>query len=250
MSSTGIVIAAAQITPVGHDIQANVERHVRVIEQAARQGVDFLVFPELSLTGYERKTASQNSLLPNDSRLVPLRKATAQTGISILAGMPLSSTGKPLIAALVIGAGRDDVLYTKRYLHEGEDQAFQAGSGGALLLLENERIALAICADTSHPEHAVSAAQAGASLYVTSALITPGGFEADTARLRSYAQIHGFPVLLANHVGETGGWLATGRSTFWLPDGEIVIQAPHDREALVIASRSGSTWQGRVVLLN
>lgn len=64
MSSTGIVIAAAQITPVGHDIQANVERHVRVIEQAARQGVDFLVFPELSLTGYERKTASQNALLP------------------------------------------------------------------------------------------------------------------------------------------------------------------------------------------
>ena len=55
---------------------------------------------------------------------------------------------------------------------------------------------------------------------------------------------------LANHVGETGGRLATGRSTFWLPDGEIVIQAPHDREALVIASRNGYTWQGRVVLLS
>ncbi|GGM05876.1 carbon-nitrogen hydrolase family protein [Pseudomonas asuensis] len=250
MNSTGIVIAAAQITPVAHDIQANVERHIHVVELASRHGVDFLVFPELSLTGYEREAAGRNAFSPSDPRLLPLREAAVRAGISVLAGMPLESSGKPFIAALVLSPGRDDLLYTKQYLHEGEELVFQPGSGGPMVSLKNEHIALAVCADTSRPEHAARAAQAGASLYIASALITAGGFDTDTTQLRSYAQTYGFPVLMANHVGETGGWLTIGRSTFWSAEGEVIIQGPQDGEALIVISGEGSMWQGHVVLLD
>jgi predicted amidohydrolase len=250
MSSTSSVIAAAQLTPVAHCIEANVAQHVEVIEVAARHGVNLLVFPELSLTGYESDTAAQNAILPDDIRLTPLRTAALRAGLSIMVGLPVLSSEKPFIGALVMGPDHDDLLYTKQYLHEGEDLVFQPGQGGPMLEFGHERLALAVCADTTHPEHAASAAQQGASMYMVSALITPGGFAADSAQLQAYARSHRFPVLLANHVGRTGEWATAGRSTFWSCNGEIVVQGPHDRGALVIGARCAGSWQGQVVLLD
>ncbi|MBL8056797.1 MAG: hypothetical protein JNK29_08870, partial [Anaerolineales bacterium] len=34
------------------DVRANLEKHLALIDQAAQQGVQLLLFPELSLTGY------------------------------------------------------------------------------------------------------------------------------------------------------------------------------------------------------
>jgi predicted amidohydrolase len=44
---------AAQPLAVGGDIDANVLEHSRLARAAAREGASVLVFPELSLTGYE-----------------------------------------------------------------------------------------------------------------------------------------------------------------------------------------------------
>ena len=46
-------VAAAQSTSVPLDVVANVRNHLRFLEAAAQHGVQWLVFPELSLTGYE-----------------------------------------------------------------------------------------------------------------------------------------------------------------------------------------------------
>jgi predicted amidohydrolase len=46
-------IAVAQTCPVEGDVQANVEQHLRLAEAAAAEGARIVVFPELSLTGYE-----------------------------------------------------------------------------------------------------------------------------------------------------------------------------------------------------
>ena len=47
-------VRVAAATPVVHvaDPAANAEEHARLIHQAGEAGVDLLVFPELSLTGY------------------------------------------------------------------------------------------------------------------------------------------------------------------------------------------------------
>lgn len=48
-----IVIAAAQSISRPGDIEANVREHLRFITAAHAARVQMLVFPELSLTGYE-----------------------------------------------------------------------------------------------------------------------------------------------------------------------------------------------------
>lgn len=46
-------IGLAQIYPKLGDVAANLDKHLAYIEQADQAGVDLIVFPELSLTGYQ-----------------------------------------------------------------------------------------------------------------------------------------------------------------------------------------------------
>lgn len=69
-------IAAAQSQSVAHDIAANVAIHRSFVHAAG--GVDLLVFPELSLVGYELDGASRAAIAPSDPRLEPLQRARVQ----------------------------------------------------------------------------------------------------------------------------------------------------------------------------
>jgi predicted amidohydrolase len=46
-------ICAAQTRPVRGDIQTNIDNHKKLIDLAVSNGADIIIFPELSLTGYE-----------------------------------------------------------------------------------------------------------------------------------------------------------------------------------------------------
>ncbi len=52
-------IAAAQVASVGGDITGNIRTHAAAIGSAAERGVSVLVFPELSLVGYEPDLADE-----------------------------------------------------------------------------------------------------------------------------------------------------------------------------------------------
>ena len=57
-------IALAQINTRLGDIQANLEKHLALAKQARKAGMDLLVFPELSLTGYVLQDLAAVCLLP------------------------------------------------------------------------------------------------------------------------------------------------------------------------------------------
>ena len=57
-------ISLAQIAPHLGDIQKNFTRHCELIAQAKSEGIDLLVFPELSLTGYTLKDMAQEVARP------------------------------------------------------------------------------------------------------------------------------------------------------------------------------------------
>ncbi|MDQ7033258.1 MAG: nitrilase-related carbon-nitrogen hydrolase [Anaerolineae bacterium] len=46
-------IGLAQMYPKLGDVQANLDSHLQFIEQAKAKDVDLLIFPELSMTGYQ-----------------------------------------------------------------------------------------------------------------------------------------------------------------------------------------------------
>jgi predicted amidohydrolase len=244
-----VVWAAAQSLSVAGDVAANVRRHLRFMEIAAEQGVGFLLFPELSLTGYEPAMARELALTELDSRLQPLiSKAQALKMVTVIGAPVLSRTGDDVqIAALTFGLGVGARVYTKQHLHSGEESVFTVGSGGASVDFEEERVHLAVCADFSHGAHAQKAATAGATLYGASVLISDAGYANDSGLLSGYARTHRMPVLMANHAGVTGGWQSSGRSALWADTGERVAEIAGADEGLLIASQVGGSWTARTL---
>ncbi|MFJ2364077.1 carbon-nitrogen hydrolase family protein [Pseudomonas sp. NPDC087697] len=246
---TTLIIAAAQSISIAGDLHANIARHQRFIQVAAEQGVQLLVFPELSLTGYERGLAAELAIAPDAAVLQPLRDQARELGVTAVVGMPirLSADAPVLIGALVLAADGSLGVYSKQHLHSGEEVAFAPGSGGSLLTMGDDTIALAVCADFSHASHAAAAADKGANIYAAGVLITEGGYAPDTALLQGYAGEHSMLVLMANHGGATGGWESAGRSAIWASDSSLIAAAPGTGDLLVIARRNASEWGGEVV---
>ncbi|MGR3966427.1 carbon-nitrogen hydrolase family protein [Pseudomonas sp. 910_23] len=246
---TALTLAAAQTLSIAGDVEANIARHRVFMQAAAEQGVQLLVFPELSLTGYEPTLAADLAIAPDAPVLAPLREMARELQLTAVVGMPirLAPQADVLIGALVLGADGSLAVYTKQHLHPGEDVAFAAGQGGEALEWGNDRIALAVCADFSHASHPRHAAQAGANVYAAGVLISEGGYAKDSALLQGYAAEHRLLVLMANHGGPSGGWACAGRSAIWAADGRLLAAVPGVGEALVIAHRDDEHWVGQVV---
>jgi len=133
-----LIIAAAQSTSVPGDISANVARHLRFGTMAAERGAQLLVFPELSLTGYELSIARSNAVRPDGSDLSPLRHLATDAQMTVVVGAPLlDDQGELHIAAFAIRSDGSVLTYTKEYVHQSEEGVFKSGPGGPALLVED-----------------------------------------------------------------------------------------------------------------
>jgi predicted amidohydrolase len=242
-------LAAAQSVSLAGDIEGNIAHHLRLMEAAADLGVNFLIFPELSLTGYEPALAQELAICADDPRLQPLRDLASARQMVTVVGAPLRGpvTGEVLIAALTFYVDHQLSVYTKQHLHAGEEAVFTAGDGGVAMQLGAEQLALAVCADFTQAVHPQAAAQSGATVYAASVLISVGGYPVDSAILSGYAREHRMAVLMANHGGPSGGWACAGRSALWAEDGQRVGEAAEAGDCLLLAQRTSEGWVARSV---
>ena len=243
-----LIIAAAQSSSVPGDIARNVAHHLRFGLVAAERGVQLLVFPELSLTGYELSLARANVVQLESPALDALRRLAKGAGMTIVVGGPMRGEGNVLhIAAFALRPDGSAATYTKEYVHQSEESVFTSGPGGPTLTVEDATVALAVCADASHAQHAARAATRGASLYAASVMITDDAYARKTGLLKGYAREHHIAVLMANYSGATGGEASAGKSAVWSENGELVAASAGREEELVIGVKRGEEWQGAVL---
>ncbi len=248
MKLVSLVIAAAQSASLAGDVPGNVSRHLRCGEIAAERGVRLLVFPELSLIGYELELAGEHVIHPDSSELDPLRRLARDACMTIVAGGPLPGEAGALhIGALAFRPDGTVSTYTKEHVHASEEHVFTSGPGGALLTIEQTSVALAICADASHPSHAAKAAAAGADVYAVGVMITEDAYARKTGLLAGYAREHKMAVVMANYSGVTGGEASAGKSAIWSEDGRVVAKSQGTDEELIIAERRAAGWAGAIV---
>jgi len=97
-----IRIAAAQTVSTAGDVAANVRMHTKFIATAHQARIDLLVFPELSLSGYELPLLRDCRLQPDDSRLTPIRDLAQTTRMTVVVGAALDrgESVAPSIAAI------------------------------------------------------------------------------------------------------------------------------------------------------
>ena len=136
-------ICVAQPSCVPYDVGANSVTHAATIRAVAARVV---VFPELSLTGYELDAPA---IRPDDPRLAPIIEACAETGSLALVGAPVEGeAGRPYIGMLAIDGTGAGVAYRKMWLGGAESDRFAPGPKPAVLDVDGWRLGLAICKDT------------------------------------------------------------------------------------------------------
>lgn len=246
---TVLRIAAAQSVSAAGDVDINIARHLRMMAVAAEHGVQLLVFPELSLSGYEIGLARNLAVHADDALFAPLRAQAQRCGMTVVVGAPILAEqgGAMFIAALALQPDGAMQVYRKRYLHAGEQDIFQAGTEDLTVAAAGTRVALAICADIVQPQHAARAARSLAQVYAAGVLIGASAYAAEAGMLRHYARDHQMIVLMANHGGPTGGWLPAGRSAIWAAGAAWSLAAPGAGNLLLLATREAGQWSGAVV---
>ena len=228
-------IAAAQFAPLRYSIQANIDKHLELFNGAIEQNVQLIVFPEMSITGYEREEAGQYAFVENDARLAVFQNMADFNGISILVGAPVKILDKLYIGAFYLSPNSLPALYTKQFLHNGEEVAFcQCSNYNPQIILEKERISIAICADICNTRHPQNAANVQTTLYIASIFYSPGGLVQAYNDLSIYASQYQMNVLMANFCGNSYGMEAGGRSAFWDKNGKLVCELGSNEEGLLI----------------
>ena len=113
-------VRVAAATPVVHigDPKANAEEHVALIKQAGEQGVDLIVFPELSLSGYAIDDLHmQAALLDEVERQVEVvAKAADEAGLAAVVGASIRNGDALFNCAVVLGGGAVLGIVPKTYL--------------------------------------------------------------------------------------------------------------------------------------
>jgi predicted amidohydrolase len=241
-------IAAAQVASVRGDIDANVASHAAAMRAAARHGLVVLVFPELSLTGYEPDLAADLAITAEDERLAPLRALAREHRIEAVVGAPLrNGTAKPALGAIWIDAGGAVRTYRKMHLGSGERAYFEPGDTPLAVAVGGHTVGVAICADSSQPMHPQAYADLGADVYVAGVFLNAEWYATDMPRLAAYAERHRLLTLMANHANSVGTYTSVGKSAVWAPGGALLAQAAGTENALVIATSRDGTWSAQSI---
>lgn len=228
-----LTVAAAQPPCTPYDVAANAHAHAAAVRAADARVV---LFPEMSLTGYELDAPP---ITAADPRLAPLVAACAETGSVALAGAPVrGEAGRAHIGILAVDATGARVAYRKMWLGGAEPEHFAPGGEPAVAEVDGWRLGLAVCKDTGVPRHAADTAALGIDAYLAGVLEHAADAAVPAARARRIAAAHRVWVVVASFAGATGGGYtrAAGRSAVHSPDGAVIAQAGPEPGAIARAT--------------
>ena len=243
-------IALAQINTRLGVVEANLEKHLGLVQQAQKQGAELVIFPELSLTGYvlqDLATTVAHRPEPSDPVFKPLLEASRQ--LDIVAGfVEEDPRSRFYIASAYLSQGQVVHVHRKVYLPTyglfDEGRFFAWGDAVRAFDTRFGRMGILICEDFWHasPPYLLWLDGADVLLFASA---SPGRGLNDSQKLesarwvenvnRSYANLFTSFVAHSNRVGYEDGLHFWGGATLFDPNGEEIVIGPYNVEAITYA---------------
>ena len=227
-------VAIAQIEAIKGNVEKNIENHLKWIKQAIQNNADMLVFPELSVTGYEPDLAENLATNQDDTRLDGIQNLSDRNGITIGVGLPTKDERDVFVSMIIFQPHKERITYSKQYLYPPEESIFKAGKNPLVLNFETEVVSPAICYEISNKAHCEFAKRNKATLYIASVLSSINGIDADMKKLSDIAKHNNLVTFMANYVGESGGYICAGKSSVWDTTGKLIGQLDSETEGILI----------------
>ncbi len=227
-------ICVAQTRPVKGDIAANIDQHLAYIESGLAAGADVIIFPELSITGYEPALAQGLAVTIDEPRFDVFQKVSDAQKITIGIGSPLLTQENLQIGLVLFQPQQARQVYFKKYLHADEEPYFVSGESFTGLFGAEKNIAPAICYEIFVPAHAERAFQLGANRYIASVVKSVNGIDQALDRLGEVAKTYSMIVLMANSIGEADGTICAGKSSIWSSQGKLLAQLNDTQAGILV----------------
>jgi predicted amidohydrolase len=234
-----MILTVAQTHPHKGSTLKNIKQHKRLIDIAISYNADTIIFPELSLTGYEPELAKTLAMTADDSQLDCFQDISDDKNITIGVGIPLNTDGTSRnsreggisISMVIFKPHKSRQVYSKKYLHSSE-MPFFIGGENETTFIEGTKTALAICYELSVPQHAEDAFKNGAEYYIAS--VVEDTIDKAIGKLSATAAKYKMTVLMANAVGQTGAYLCDGKSSVWDNEGKLLGQLDTTHEGVLV----------------
>jgi len=246
------LVGLAQIAPRLGDVAANQATHLAYIERAGTEGVDLLVFPEASLTGYYLQDLTAEVALPCDAP--PLRElatAAADQHMDLCLGfIEEDERYVHYISQAYFSQGQLTHVHRKVYLptYGMFDDMRYVGQGTRIRAFDTRfgRMGVLVCEDFWHISSPYLLWMDGAEVLLLVSAgpgrgVKPGDDYLDTTADLSlahkmYAEFFTTYVVHCNRVGYEDGKNFWGGSSIVDPNGEFLLHGTYFDEALLVQS--------------
>jgi N-carbamoylputrescine amidase len=238
-----IRVACAQYAIRDGDPDHNLERSLHFLHQAATEGADLIVLPELANSGCDL-TSREQALdlaedIPGGPTVEAWRKEAERSGICVVGGLP-EREGDTLYNSAVLLGPEAFGCYRKTHLWNKEKLLYEPGRELPVFDTPLGRIGLLVCYDAWFPEAARTLAVKGAQIICIPSN-APDDWVPETQRRGDLtmldvhciaaANANRFVVAAANRVGD--GYL--GRSCVVDVTGGVLALAGATEEGLITA---------------
>jgi len=237
-------IAAAQISCVIGDLDANVQKIRDFAERARKAGGDLVVFPEMSDTGYSMPVIQKHAQPWKEGAVPRLQQIAKELSIAIVAGVSERDADCIYNAqAFINSTGEIVAKYRKTHLVTAapldERPVFTAGDQFLSCKIDNFNLGMTICYDLRFPEVCRTLAlEHQANLIVNSSAWPFPRVEHLRVLALARAMENQTYVIVANRVGTDDGVMLCGSSVIVDPYGVILAAASADREEIISAEIS------------
>lgn len=237
-------LAMAQMANSG-SVEANLEKSLSYINEAAQNGADMVLFPEVQLTEffpqYPGQDVSRYYVSPDSDIIKRFCEVARESHVMVVPNLYLYIDGKPYDASFLIG---DDgsIIGIQKMVHIAQAEQFYeqdyytpADDGFKVFDTRFGKVGIVVCFDRHYPESIRTEALMGADLILIPTVNTKQEpMEMFEQEIRVQAFQNCVHVAMCNRVGREGQMDFAGESIVSDPLGHVIVKAD-DQELLVIA---------------
>ncbi len=239
-----LTMTLAQLNPIVGDVAGNATKARAARKQAAADGADLVVFPELFIAGYPPEDLVLKPAFQAACRaaIEELARETADGGPAMLIGTPWVEDGKLYNACALLDGGRIAAIRFKVNLPNygvfDEKRVFAVGPVPGPMNIRGVRVGVPICEDiwleesTAYESVVECLVETGAEI-----LVVPNGSpyhrDKDDVRLNiAVARVaeSGLPLVYLNQIGGQDELVFDGGSFVLHADNTLAAQLPSFRE--------------------
>lgn len=233
----------------GPDREANIERALKAMERAAREGAAVAIFPELAVDRFfpqypaPGRVPASAEPIPGPTTERVAARARALGLVTVFNLYEEDARGRRFDASPVLDAD-GSLLGVTRMVHITDFDGFHERSwyhpgdrGAPVYETRTGRIGVAICYDRHFPEYMRALGVAGAELVAIPQAGTVGEWPEGLfeAEVRTAAFQNGYWVALCNRVGREDRLEFAGESFVVDPEGRVVARGATLSEEIVVA---------------